>query len=99
MPDTRFVSRRRHHARVYLDGAPGGLWADVTAQGLSLSLHPVSQVGTPVKGELQVGERSFPFQGEVTWAHLGDPRLSFVGRMGIRFTDIPDEFFPALGDA
>ena len=99
MPDTHFVPRRRHHARVYLDGAPGGLSADVTAQGFSLSLHQIFQVGTPVRGELQVGERSFPFRGEVTWAHLGDPRLSFVGRMGIRFTEIQDAFYSALVEA
>ncbi len=89
MPDARFVPREKQRLRLSLDGSSKDLVADVTAQGFSVALYQVRKVGTFVSGELFVDGVGHPFRGEVTWAHLGDPRLCFVGRMGIRFTQLP----------
>jgi hypothetical protein len=96
MPDARFVAREKRRLRLSLDGSSKNLVADVTAQGFSVALFQVRRVGSYVSGELFVDEQPFPFKGEVTWAHLGDPRLCFEGRMGVRFTLLPQELHRLL---
>lgn len=96
MPVTRFVPREKRRLSVSLNGHADDLTAEVSAHGFAVSLFNVLQTGTPVSGELTLGAQTFPFEGEVAWSHLGDPRLSFVGRMGIRFTSVSDAFFLAL---
>lgn len=96
MPVSRFVPRQCQRLSVTLNGYASDLTAEVSAHGFTVSLFNVLQVGTPVSGEVALGAQTFPFEGEVAWAHLGDPRLSFVGRMGVRFTSVSDAFFLAL---
>lgn len=96
MPDARFVTREKRRLRLSLDGTSKDLVADVTAQGFSVELFQVRKVGSFVSGELFLGDVPFAFRGEVTWAHLGDPRLCFIGRMGVRFTDLGEGLHRAL---
>lgn len=96
MPDARFVTREKHRLRLSLDGTSQALCAEVNAQGFSVELPQIRKVGTHVSGTLFLGEEGYPFRGEVSWAHLGDPRLCFVGRMGVRFTQLPAALHQAL---
>ena len=96
MPEARFVPREKRRLRLSLDGTSKDLVADVSAQGFSVELFQVRKVGSHVSGELFLGDVPFAFRGEVSWAHLGDPRLCFIGRMGVRFTQLPATLHEAL---
>jgi hypothetical protein len=99
MPDTRFTPRQRQRLRVSFEGSDQDLIAEVSPQGFSVSLPRVLRPGTQLEGSLHLQDRRFPFTGEVTWAHPGDPRLCFVGRMGVRFLRAPQGLFGEPRDA
>ncbi len=63
--------------------------ADVTANGFCVETPRVAQPGTSVSGTIMLGEREFAFTGMVCWARSAEKQL---GRMGIRFLDVPREF-------
>ncbi len=65
---------------------------DVSGFGFCAELGPVFVPGSSVDGTIQVRERTFPFRGEVTWAQPGSPRASKPSRIGVRFTQIPEDF-------
>ncbi len=67
------------------------LTADVSRGGFQAELPQVFLPGSKVHGYFLVGEAEVAFQGTVTWAQAGDPRLSIFSRVGVRFDALPRE--------
>jgi len=78
-------------------GAASGFTVDVSAGGFCAELMRVFPKGTAVKGTLLVDGEEFPFSGRVAWAKQGDFRLNMRGRMGVTFTDAPEELRRMFG--
>lgn len=93
MPNQRFVPRQRRRLKLSLGGRLPAFTADVSPGGFAVEMMNVPRPGTTVHGTLSMGGREYNFTGEVSWARAGDPRLSVRGRVGIRFTGMPNEFY------
>ena len=46
--------------------------------------------GSLVAGTIRVANTEANYSGEVVWARAGAPRLNLHGRIGVRFTALPD---------
>ena len=95
MANKRFVPRQRRRLKISLGGRLPAFTADVSPGGFSAELMHVLRPGTTVHGTIALADQSFDFTGQVTWAQAGEPRMSLRGRMGVRFTGIPNAFFEA----
>ena len=79
--------RRRLHATV---GSTPVFTNDVGPGGFSAELMRVQPPGTRVEGSIRLDGRDVGYAGEVAWAKAGAPHLSLRGRVGIRFTALPE---------
>jgi PilZ domain len=89
--DKRSSTRHRRRLRVSLGGAPI-FTADVSSSGLCAEMARVLKPGSEVKGNITLENKEYPFVGQVMWVKPGDPQLGIRGKMGIRFSQIADEF-------
>jgi PilZ domain-containing protein len=94
--NTRVLGRQRRRFKVQM-GAASGFTVDVSAGGFCAELMRVFPKGTAVKGTLLVDGQEYDFSGRVAWAKQGDFRLNMRGRMGVTFTDAPDELKRIFG--
>lgn len=95
----RFVPRQRRRLKLSLGGKLPAFTADVSPGGIAVEMMNVPRPGSTVHGTLTLEGREFPFTGEVSWARIGDPRLSVRGRAGIRFTGIDNAFYELFNQA
>jgi hypothetical protein len=70
------------------------LSADVSRGGFKAELPQVFLPGSKVHGYFLVGESEVPFRGTVAWAEPGNPQLSIVSRIGVRFDAVPEGLKP-----
>ena len=96
MQNTRVLGRQRRRFKVQM-GAASGFTVDVSSGGFCAELMRVFPKGTVVKGTLLVDDQEFDFSGRVAWAKQGDFRLNMRGRMGVTFTDAPEELRRLFG--
>jgi len=94
--NTRVLGRQRRRFKVQM-GAASGFTVDVSAGGFCAELMRVFPKGTAVKGTLLVDGQEYDFSGRIAWAKQGDFRLNMRGRMGVTFTDAPDELRRLFG--
>jgi len=94
--NTRVLGRQRRRFKVQM-GAASGFTVDVSSGGFCAELMRVFPMGTAVKGNLMVDDVEYPFSGRVAWAKQGDFRLNMRGRMGVTFTDAPEELRRIFG--
>jgi hypothetical protein len=94
--ETRFNPRARRQLTAAFDGLASSLPVSFTPAGFSTELPHPPPVGSRLEGHLTLDGLVFPFQAEVAWSQPGDPRMSFRGRMTVRFIEVPDELFEAL---
>lgn len=95
MPNKRFMDRQRKRLRVELSGTPS-FTVDVSPGGLCLeSMKPLAP-GNSIHGKLRVANEDLDFTGVVCWAKAAEPRLQLRGRMGIRFTSVPPQYYAFL---
>lgn len=88
----RASSRQRRRFRVSLVGSSTCFTVDVSIGGFCIEAMRVLVPGTAVQGTIEADRRQFPFSGQVAWTRASEPRLGLRGRMGVRFTTVPDEF-------
>jgi hypothetical protein len=93
MSNKRFVPRQRRRLKISLGGRLPAFTADVSPGGFAYEAMQVPRPGTTVHGSLTLADQEFAFTGEVTWVRASEPRLSVRGRVGVRFTGIPNAFF------
>ena len=55
--------------------------------------------GTIQHGSIELCGEAFDYTGQVCWAKSGEPRMNKRGRIGVRFTGIPNAFFQLLKSA
>jgi hypothetical protein len=70
------------------------LSADVSRGGFLAELPQVFVPGSKVHGYFLVGDAEAPFSGTVAWAEPGNPQLSVLSRMGVRFDALPEGLRP-----
>lgn len=99
MAPPRFLPRQKKKLKIALGPSFPPFTADVSAGGFAVESAVVQRPGTRIEGSITVDAREFPFVGEVSWAQMGDPRMSLRGRMGIRFVEISGEFYELLRGA
>jgi hypothetical protein len=92
MQVNRLAARHRRRFRVTLSGHPSAFTLDVGAGGFCTELMRVLPAGSRVYGSLLVKGAEVAFAGLVAWAKPGEARMSLRGRMGVRFTRIPQDF-------
>jgi len=73
--------------------------ADVSPSGFAAELMQALRPGTDLQGSIELCGETYPFTGKVCWAKAGEPRMSLRGRIGVRFTGIPNAFFTSLQTA
>jgi PilZ domain len=86
--------RRRIRATV---GTTPVFTADVGPGGFSAELMRVQAPGTVVQGSIRLDGLDVPYDGEIAWAKAGAPHLSLRGRVGVRFTRLPEAARAVLG--
>jgi hypothetical protein len=92
----RSSPRRRVRLRV-VTSRGSSLTVNVSAGGFCTGMMRVLPAGTPLDGTILLdGLESF-FSGHVVWARPGNPRLSLMGTMGVRFGEIDADFARRLG--
>jgi hypothetical protein len=100
MSGTGQVVRRSPRRRVRLrvvTSRGSSLTVNVSAGGFCTGMMRVLPAGTPLDGTIHLdGLESF-FSGHVVWARPGNPRLSLMGTMGVRFGEIDADFARRLG--
>lgn len=79
-----------------LHGHPSSFTIDVGAGGFCTELMRVLPPGTPIEGSLLVKGAEVAFTGQVAWSKPGEARMSLRGRIGVRFTRIPEDFEKAV---
>ena len=47
--------------------------------------------GAQVEGAIVIAGKEYPFSGKIAWARAGEPRVNLRGRVGVTFTEIPDD--------
>ncbi len=92
MSALRIDRRLLRWCNVSLGGRMRAVTRDVSGFGFCAELGPVFFPGSSVDGTIQVRERTFPFRGEVAWAQPGSPAAQKPSRIGVRFTQIPEDF-------
>jgi hypothetical protein len=90
--DKRSHTRHRRRLRVSLGNGAPIFTADVSSSGLCAEMARVLKPGSEVKGNILLDSKEYTFVGQVMWVKPGDPALGIRGKMGIRFTQIPDDF-------
>jgi len=88
----RFSERHRRRFRLTMSGHPSAFTVDVGAGGFCTEVMRVLPAGTAVNGSLLVNGAEVSFAGLVAWTRPGEARMSLRGRMGVRFTRIPQDF-------
>ena len=84
-------TNHRHKRRLRVSVGPTPLFtADISAGGYSAEILRTPAPGTPVAGIIRLVDSEVRYAGEVVWAKAGSPRLNLRGRIGVRFTSIPD---------
>src|SRR4051812_20522489 len=96
MSPPRFLPRQKRRLKIDLGPSFPSFTADVSPGGFAVESAVVQRPGTRVEGSISVERHEFPFVGEVSWAQMGDPRMSLRGRMGVRFVEISSEFYALL---
>jgi len=89
MTSGRASHRHKRRLRVSL-GATPLFTADVSAGGFSAEILRTPAPGSLVAGTIRVANTEASYAGEVVWAKAGSPRLNLHGRIGVRFTNLPD---------
>jgi hypothetical protein len=92
----RSSPRRRVRLRV-VTSRGSSLTVNVSAGGFCTGMMRVLPAGTPVDGTIHLDGREAFFSGHVVWARPGNPRLSLMGTMGVRFGEIDADFARRLG--
>ncbi len=85
----RAQPRHRRRLSVSLGERLPAFTADVSPGGFSGEMAGVFMPGSTVHGSILMGRTRYSFEGEVRWAHPGNPSLSLRSRFGVRFTRIP----------
>lgn len=95
MSNKRFMARQRKRLRVEFAGSPS-FTIDISPGGLCVeSMRPVTP-GSHVTGKIRLANDDLEFTGVVCWAKAAEPRLQIRGRMGIRFTSVPPQYYASL---
>ena len=69
---------------------------DVSRGGFSTNVMRVLAPDTRFEGTIHYDGRDEAFTGRVVWARPGNPRLSMLGAMGVRFEAISESIALAL---
>jgi hypothetical protein len=69
---------------------------DVSRGGFSTNVMRVLPPNTLFEGTIHYEGRDEVFTGRVVWARPGNPRLSMIGAMGIRFEAISESMALAI---
>ncbi len=85
----RATFRHRRRVRVSL-GATPVFTSDISAGGFAADILRAPAPGTPVDGSIRLADTEVRYTGTVVWARAGSPRLNLRGRIGVRFTSLPD---------
>jgi len=88
----RVTERRRRRYRLTMAGHPSAFTVDIGAGGFCTEVMRVLPAGTAIQGSLLVDGAEVAFAGQVAWTKAGEARMSVRGRMGVRFTRIPQDF-------
>lgn len=70
--------------------------ADVSVGGFRAEMPGVFLPGSIVHGLVHLGQRVFPFAGEVAWAQAGNPQASLHSQFGVRFTHVAKDLLAQL---
>jgi hypothetical protein len=73
-----------------------GVTLDVSAGGMNLELTRTPAPGSTVVGNLILGTQKLSFTGLVAWVLPAFPNAGIRGKVGIRLTGIPPEYFNTL---
>jgi hypothetical protein len=92
----RSSPRRRVRLRV-VTSRGSSLTVNVSAGGFCTGMMRVLPAGTPLDGTIHLDGREAFFSGQVVWARPGNPRLSLMGTMGVRFGEVDADFARLLG--
>ena len=93
----RVEPRQRRRFRVELQGSPL-FTVDVSPGGFCAESMRVLPPGSQVTGRIRINEQELAFTGVVAWAKASEPRLQLRGRMGVRITSVPPEFYRLFAD-
>jgi PilZ domain len=96
--NVRSAPRRRIRLRVVTNRG-SSLTQNVSAGGFCTGMMRVPPPGTSLEGLIHVNGREAQFQGSVAWARPGNPRMSLLGAIGVRFTRIDPEVARRLESA
>jgi hypothetical protein len=89
----------RHRVRLRVATIQGSsLTVNVSTGGFCTGLMRVLPVGSRVEGRIHLEGRDASFVGQVVWVRPGDPRLSLMGKMGVRFVTIDPGFARSLAE-
>jgi hypothetical protein len=89
MLQPRAHPRHRRRLRASL-GATPVFTADISAAGFCVEILRPPAPGTPVAGTIRLAGAEVSYAGTVVWARAGAPRLNLRGRVGVRFTSLPE---------
>ena len=92
----RATHRHRRRIRVSLGTTPT-FTADISAGGFCVEILRAPPPGTPVSGTIRFAGFEAAYTGTVVWALAGSPRLNMRGRIGVRFTSLPESAVKYLG--
>jgi hypothetical protein len=91
----RLLPRQKRRVRVAL-GRVAIFTTDVSPGGFCAEMIHALAPGSVVTGSIVLSAKTFPFEGQVVWSKAGEPRLTRLGRIGVRFTNIENRFFQAF---
>ena len=98
MTATRTLPRQRRRLEVSFGGRLPAVTADVSMGGFCAEMPGVFLPGSIVHGLVKMGDRVFPFAGEVAWARAGNPQASLHSQFGVRFTHVAKDLLHQLRD-
>ncbi len=96
--NVRATPRRRIRLRVVTNRG-SSVTQNVSSGGFCTGMMRVLPPGTALEGLIHVDGQEAPFQGSVAWARPGNPRMSLLGAIGVRFTRIDPEIARRLESA
>jgi hypothetical protein len=91
----RLLPRLRRRLKVSL-GALKTFTADISAHGFAAELMSAPRPGADLCGSIELSGQHYPFTAKVCWTKIGEPRMHLRGRIGVRFTGIPNAFYEAF---